>query len=179
MIDKLLSRRYAQAFFNLFGHALSQKNRDALQEFSSYIKEHKAAFSYVKIALIDDETKVKIVSKLAQKYDLNALLEPLLYVLAKSKRLEILPLVSDQLIVLYNQYHNLSVFTIETSSVLNENQATLITAYLEKKIKSTIQPIFRVNKELIAGMRAISDTYLWEDSVLKKLKNISTITRKG
>ncbi len=179
MIDKLLARRYAQAFFNLFGHALSQESIYALKEFSLYIKEHKAAFSYVKIALIDDEDKVTIVNKLAHKYQLDKMLEPLLYVLAKSKRLEILPLVSDQIVVLYNTYHDLSVFSIETSSALNQTQAALVIDFLEAQTKSTVQPNFVVNTTLIAGIRALSDTYLWENSILKKLKNITTITRKG
>ncbi len=179
MIDRILSRRYAQAFFNLFGTTLSQKNRDALQSFSTYIKEHKRAFFYVKVALIDDKTKIRIVGKLAQRYDLESILQPLLYVLATNKRLEILPLVSDQLIILYNSYHAISVYTIESSSSLNKNQTALILGYLEQKTKTTVQPIFKENKSLIAGIRALSDSYLWENSVYKKLKNITAITRKG
>ena len=179
MIDKILSRRYAQAFFNLFGTTLSEKNRDDLQAFSLYIKEHTQAFFYVKVALIDDKTKIRIVGELAKRYELESILQPLLYVLATSKRLEILPLVSDQLIMLYNNYHAISVCTIESSSSLNKNQAALIVDYLKEKTKTTVQPIFKENKTLIAGIRALSNSYLWENSVYKKLKNITAITRKG
>jgi F-type H+-transporting ATPase subunit delta len=168
----IVAKRYAQAFLHVYTTSINQQCIEKIEAFSASLYRKKETLAYLKIALIDSALKCSLLSKAAQEYQLGELLDPLFMLLAKAKRLEIIPSVLRFLCNEYYKKENILFFSIESSQQLTADQQSALEAFLRRKTKSSIRTTYSLCPELIAGIRIQSSNYLWEDSLNKKLRAI-------
>ena len=73
---------------------------------------------------------------------------------------------------------NVAAFTITSAQELTQNQRTEVEQFLTQGTSKEVIPTYKLNKDLIAGLRMQSNAHLWEHSLKKYLRTlIRTFTR--
>ena len=62
-------------------------------------------------------------------------------------------------------------FSVLSAHDLDKKELTTIQHFLEEKTKKTIIYNHKINKDLIAGIRLLSNTLLWEHSIAQQLRD--------
>lgn len=167
----ILANRYAQAFLNTV--PLSLEDFKKVQQAVYFLEQHPEVFVLLKIPLLDATIKRKALEeKIIQNFGLPKSFIALLDVLVLKKRSELILEVLKSIITIYKKQNNVQLFTICSSSILDETQMDIIKKFLKTKIDATILTTFCQDTNLIAGIRMQSDELQWEYSVAKQLKQI-------
>ena len=170
--ETVLASRYAQAFFNEFGSFFMPEHLTALMHARSYFQQHTSICSLLKIPLIDDEIKIRALDTiLIDQYHLPAQIEQLIRLLVHTKRAFLIVQVLRQLHVLYQIKAGIEVFKITSTTELTDEQKRTLIIFLQNKTGHTIQYEYKIDPSLIAGIRMMSDTHLWEYSVAQQLSH--------
>lgn len=172
-IEAVLAGKYAQAFLNVEGDQLTPAVFKALQEFEHMLSQHQSALFFLSVPSITDERKTQIVIHQASSPALKKMLIPLIQLLIEHKRGYYLSAVVRKIIQLYWERHGIMLFTITSAHELESKQVKQLEAFLARKTSHTIEYNVKLDKNLIAGIRMQSSTYLWEYSVRKQLAAIN------
>lgn len=179
-IGSLLGRRYAQAFFTLFLQNQSTNDHiENIRKLSCYLKARGKTLSLFSLSVIEDKQKIRILEELTERFELKEILHPLVLLLARTKRLELISIILTEIDRVYARKNNLMQLAVSSSTELKAEQKHALIAYLEKQTGLTLHATFIHDAQLIAGIRAVGDTFLWEDSLAKNIKQIATLIRKG
>lgn len=172
-IRRALARLYARAFLreaarhkNTFSEAESQK----CSELEKFIRTHDHLFFFIPLQSIPLEVKRDIFVRLADRFELGALLSPLISLMARHKRLFLFAEVCEAIVREYKDQHNRVSFHIKSSNPLSSEQQQLLIKYLQRETGKIIDYEVTLDAELIAGVRAQSDIFLFEHSVAQQLK---------
>lgn len=169
---RTLARRYAFAYLNLFSEDITIQDLDHLQKSKQFFVEHKRTLYFLSLPTIAREQKSSLVYVLLKKLVLPESLNALMELLIMHKKVMLWPDILSYIITFYEQKTNIMHVVIESSYELEKKQLQTIKQFLADKTGKDIIYEYHVNKELIAGVRARSDTLLWECSVAQKLRDI-------
>jgi F-type H+-transporting ATPase subunit delta len=170
--EKLLARKYAQAYFHVFGDQITQAVIPAIEQFVAFYLQHKEKFFYLGLSSFAARMKADALMKNCDQFGLRQLLQPLVTVLAEQARLTLIEQVLEELIVLYKHAHNIIDVACMSAHPLDAQEQKVITEFLEKATGKTINASLIINPDLIAGVRLQSDTFLWERSLEQQLRAI-------
>lgn len=167
----IIAKRYACAFLNVF--SMTDLELEKLQDAIEFLKQHPEISVFLKIPLLDSQTKCDALKQsIVEKFELPKPFELIIETLVCKKRSELLLPVFEQIRNMYQQQHNIQLFTISSSSVLTDEQKKILEQYLESATGATINTHFAIDKKLIAGIRMSSDELQWEYSIEQQLKEI-------
>jgi len=173
-----LSKKYAQAFINVF---LTRVSKDDLLNFENFyndIKKSKIVLFYIQtLSYIDKDSYNKVYSiflKFISKYNLDSSFYILISLLIDSKRLSILPDVLYYLIYYCKFKLNLEYFTLVSAYPLNIKQVNAIKRFIIKNINKDIEIEEKVDNSLIAGFKIYSDNFLWQYCISDQIKRLKT-----
>lgn len=103
----------------------------------------------------------------------------LINLLIAHKRSSLMPFILRYLHEIIMEEQNIVSFTMSSAQDLTQEQQEHIKKFLAQSTNKTIIYKYTVNKDLIAGLRLQSNTYLWEHSLKKYLRNITlTLTSR-
>lgn len=175
--SRVLARKYAQAFFNVYGSVLTPEHYTALQQAAYWFKNHTLFLFFLKLAHITPEHKQNALMHVCTDiFAMPVQFTKLITLLVDHKRSFLIKKVIQALIELYQKAHNIEKFTIESSHPLRPEQCEAIVQFLTEQSGKIIHYTTRVNPELIAGIRAESDEHLWERSIRQKLRALYDIS---
>lgn len=167
----LIAKRYAQAFLNTTSFSLEDFKK--VQQAVFFLEQHPEVFVLLKIPLLDASVKrTALEKKIIENFGLPKSFITLLDVLVVKKRSELILDVLKNILVIYKEQNNVQLFTISSSSILDEAQMDVIKKFLKNKTNATVLTTFCHDTNLIAGVRMQSDELQWEYSVAKQLKQI-------
>lgn len=169
----MLAKKYARAFTNIFIDKLNFDEIKKLEEFISFINQHKQTLFYLKLSFKKDEDAQLILWKLIEQFDINIIFKKLVDLLIADKRISLLPMVFDYIIKIYKERYNIMNFTIVSSHKLNEDKIKVIQDFLVRNTGKTIIYTVKIDKRLIAGLKLYSHTLGWEHSVSQQLIALS------
>jgi ATP synthase F1 delta subunit len=161
---------YARAFLNVFADDISAKDFDAICLFAQFLANHRRALFFFGLPHITFDDKLKIIDQLVKQFKLPKELKKLLTLLVERGKAQIMDAVIDQVCEQYQLLNHIEPFEISSSHELKSAQLKEITAMLERATKNTVPYSYRIDKNLIAGLRAQSKTKLWEYSIAKQLQ---------
>jgi len=127
------------------------------------------------ISLYDKNNFIDIFLK---KFDLNDSLKKIIFLLIKHGRILILKDLFQELINIYQIKKNIMIFDISSSIKLENNESDIILSFLSQKTKKKILPIYKIDKDLISGIKLQSGTFLWESSIRKQLTRVKQLLYK-
>lgn len=175
MLYSVLVRRYANAFLNIFGKNINDQELININKLANYIKNNKSVFFYINISLLTSSEKIKLTNLLVKKFNINNILEPLVNLLAKDNRLSLFPVILEKIVILYKQQNNILDFDIISAVQLSQEETANIKNFLEKNTGKKINYSYKIDDNLIAGIRLVSNNFLWEKSVAKYLRRVATV----
>lgn len=164
-----IAKKYAKAFLKLYNSHLDERQITYAEEFISFLTSHKRALFYASFIPQSEEIK-NIFSKYFKEFKLLEIWLKLIDILQNHKRLDLLPLVFNNIIKFYNQNQKIYSITVASSIPLTENGKIPIINFLKEKIGSKVKINFIVDKSLIAGIKIYNDTLRWEYSIAKQIK---------
>lgn len=167
--------KYAKAFLNYIGDVLQPSHCETLQKAATAFKQHSDDITLLKIPNISANVKKEGLLAWFKALEIPVDITKLLDILAGHQRLFLFPTILQELCEEYYKRNNIVEFCIKATLPLNKEQIDSVHAFLEHKSGKRIRSTFMLEKNLIAGIRLQSDTYLWEYSLRQRIRNIANI----
>lgn len=170
-----ISRKYATAFLNLFFYKIDQKSFLNIIDAFNYLKFNNNIFYILSLSNLSLSKRKEIVNLLLTKFDLPLEFTKLTDLLFNAKRIFLLIDILREIILIYENMASIIIFDISSAKALNDSDLHIIRNFLEKKSGKKIIESYKIDKSLIAGIKAKSKTYLWEYSIDKRLRNLTKL----
>jgi F0F1-type ATP synthase delta subunit len=172
-LQKLISR-YAKAYCAVYKDQIVFKERNAIVDISKLLEKTRFFLILINNTLKDyTDLKVSIIADYFKMHNLDLPFEKLIKLLLTHNRLTLLPQILKQIAMFYDTEHNITQFQITTPSLISENFKTEISSFLSSITKKTVLPHYSIDPSLIAGFRAQSKEFLYENSLRKKLQTLT------
>lgn len=172
---KLLAHKYASAYAATLGASLTRSEYERLRAFGAFIKKYERSLVILSVPVIADYEKRLALERLSELYELPPSINALWALLIAHKRVQLVPACSEELCLLFEQREGIQRFVVSSSHELDVKSLALIKEYLEHTTGKTVIEEVVIDKRLIAGIRLQSDDYIWEYSVRKQLRTLSSL----
>lgn len=156
---------YAKAYLNVFGSDISDAGIDAIEKAAHFLKEHRRALFLLKVPIIPPAVKRRGIKELSARFDLPPSIEKLFDMLLKRGCACFLADVFLAIVHEYNKRMHRETVVISSSHELSEAQKKKIMAFADRKFLGNKTYAFRLDARLIAGIKIMSDTMMWESSI--------------
>ncbi len=173
MQKRLLAKRYAVAFFNVYKNQVVDADFQALDRAYCFFIEHKNINCFMKLTSLDENHKKEALRIIIKKIGLSEVFISLLDLLTDQKRTCFLPELFFALKVQFKKVKNITEWTVQSSLTLSKERKGYIEGMLKKISKNNIRCTYKLDTTLIAGIRLQSEQLLWESSVRQKLQRIT------
>lgn len=171
--ERLLSRRYAKAFFNVYEEQIDFDDFYALERAEKFFVERKEINFFMKISSLSSKAKQDALVSISQQIGLKSIFLKLLFLLIEKKRSSFFPEIFKQLRLELKRRKSITEWMITSSIVLSDLQKDTLEVFLKKTVGMHTVCTYKQNQALIAGVRIQSDTLLWEDSLQQRLQRIT------
>ena len=173
--EKIISRRYARAFVNIFHSNILDEEILKIKTVCDALAEKKGAKLFLRLGLISSDRKRKYIERILSKFDFKGPWNSLVVLLVRHKRIFLFGQVLFYIEKFYLDLVGLVKWNISSAIKLEDSQEKQFEKFLMKKSKKNALCTYSVDKNLIAGVRAHSDNLLWEYSVKRKLFNVEKV----
>lgn len=173
----VLARKYASAFLEVYGTTMTLDDYHALQSFKHVWDTHPDWLSALTVPTIDHEKKIILYKQMLAAYHVMPDFIKLIALLVSNKRESLLSKVLDILCSLYVQKAGIVECTLASSHPLDEHERTIIQQYIAHQVGYRIMYNYKVDPDLIAGIKVTSPTFMWEYSVARQLREIELSSR--
>ena len=164
--------RYAKAILNLATDKnLTDKVYTEMQNISSTVKDSKELQQFLNSPTLKADAKLSVITELFKAED-SEVTNALFKLLVTNKRLNLLPNVADQFIILYDKVKGIEIATVTT--------AIAMTPELEEVVKNKIKDAFKkeitiknvIDENIIGGFIIQVGDKQFDASVSGKLNSI-------
>lgn len=169
-------KKYARAFLFIYKHNLQPVDLKALSAFAYFLKHHHTLAFFAHYAIVEGEKQVAAYVKAFlytapyARPDLVQAMEQLLAILADHQRLSFLPNILALIVLRFFNVIGYQHATIVTAHAVTEIQQKEIIESFQALTGKKVDAEFEVDPEIIAGMRIVSQDYLWESTLSAKIK---------
>lgn len=168
--------RYAQAYYNLHSDLFNAQIIQGLTRCSIALNKEKPYLHILNTTLKQYiSAKIEITYSFVQNYGVTLPLTSLFTLLLTNEHFNLLPDIFLRCIQLYEETNGIMRFNISSAQPLSEQQKATCIQFLQHKTKHQIDAEFNLNQDLIAGIKAQSSTYLYENSIRKKIETIKRL----
>ncbi|TET33957.1 ATP synthase F1 subunit delta [Candidatus Dependentiae bacterium] len=167
-----IARKYARAFFAVFGDVVTDKLAQNIDQAVQFLSTHRRALFLFKVPVIDRSVKVRGLEEFCDRFALGKSIQKLLVLLLDERRSSKFVLVLRAISALYRKKNNMVAITVASSYTLTDEQRATIEAFMAQRIAGKKSYTYTIDPALIAGVRVYSDTFLWELSVAKQLRDL-------
>ena len=169
---EIIARKYAKAFLSIFIDKISLKDFNTIKKLEKFFSEHKKTLFFLSIPNISSEQKYTLLVKLFKEFETFEHLDSLIRLLLDHKRIFLIKDVLKHIIILYKELKNIMLFNITSSHQLDESSLEILEKFLATKTSKSIISQYKIDKNLIAGIRLKSYTLLWEYSIQKQCETL-------
>lgn len=167
---------YASAWLEA---AKDQKQEDTVFEeigkLNLSLKECADVWSVLAQPVDDNQEKIKIIESFAKQIKLSKISTETLKLVMENDRFSILKLIFHAFKEAYYKDKGIIEVDVETAVLLTEAQDKKLKKTLEDKLKSQIVLNYQVRPEVLGGLAIRYDSFLIDDTLAGKLKNIKKI----
>ncbi len=118
------------------------------------------------------DEQLDVINELSKKLKLSEITTNCLKLVTENKRLKSLASILDEWESLYYKNKSIVEVNVETVIPLSPSQDKKLKSVLEKKLNKEIKINYIINKTILGGLKINFDTFLIDDSLETKLKNI-------
>lgn len=175
---KTISRPYAKAAFSV---AVEQKNIIHWQymlEFICEMYKNKYAKYFIFTHSLSNALILMYIKKIC-KENIDNYFENFLKVIIENKRLNTLPYILNYFIKLSNQNKSIKVIKITSATLLDVNQINRIQVSLEKKFLCKIKINFKIDKNIISGLKIYLGNKVFDGSIRNRVNQLIDILKNN
>lgn len=167
----IIARRYATAALQTVAGKLTIDEVLACKHAAKRLSLVRQWLVMIDMPGVESEQKKRMLDAIMQIEHLPGMLKPLIDLLHHDGRIDLLPEVLYALAHIFFIRHSIKIFRVKSAPVLDDEQRNIVRDFLKRISKAEyISCEFVEDVALIAGIRAESETALWEYSVDKKLR---------
>ncbi len=169
-----ISKRYAKA---LFGFSQEQNSLETIKNDMDYIHElcnvSPDFVAMLESPVIKIHKKMEIITEIMQKNVCETTMK-FLAIVSKSRREKIIPSLSEEFILMYNDFSGIKKVQLYSAVALPQELTTKINTMLAEQTKKKIELSEHIQEDLIGGFVIKMDDLLYDASLkneLNKIKN--------
>jgi len=170
--SRIVAKKYAVAFLNQYFNELSTDYIKRLSTLGRFLKKNRYFYIYLLVPSVPVLEKQKALSRIAQAFDLEKSTKKLMFVLLDHGRIEILDNVLHQIIFYYRRRKNIQLYRITISHPITKKEECKVIDFIKHIAPTAVVADFVVDQSLISGFRVQSNTFLWERSISKQLRDV-------
>lgn len=170
--DRYLARLYAHAFINVYKYELTADTIVSIEQAAHILEKKQRSLFFFTVAQIPHDDKKRIMHAWCKEHALPNAVYKLIDILIDAHRGYLWAHVLKGIVRIYQEYNNIMRINVISSITLSKNLCTRIQQFLERMTHKTIIASYSEDAQLVAGIRLMSDTLLWEHSVRSQLKKI-------
>ena len=173
-----LSSMYAKAFLNIYASEISSEEINSLFTAYNFLSNHQEFIFWLGVPTLPHSKKILLIDEFIEKLELPNTTKKLIQLLMSHKRIH---LFRDVILATWHEYlrrNNMMHFMFNTSHALPFKDQKIMQQFLSDKTGKHIIYTHKINPQLIAGVRLLSQTLLWDDSIAYKLKRLETTLLK-
>lgn len=167
---------YAQAWYDA---AKENHIEDAVLEEVRHLSESmkKDAFLWNVLSqpAEDIKHKIKIMSDISQKLNMNAISRQALEMIAENERINILGIILNTFIKIYYKDKGIVEVSVDTAVELTKAQDTELKKVLENKLHAPVILNYKINPDVLGGLAIRFNSLLIDDTLAGKLKNLKQL----
>ncbi len=167
-----LTKKYARAFFNLYGKQLTDAIIDNVIACKVLLEDNKKIEAFLLLSSVPLEKKTALFQELFNAFKLPIVFNNLAKCLLEQRRIDLLGKILQKIADEYLAQKNIINFTVHTSHAISDQDKENLTSFIQKKVPQDIVVNFFLDITLICGIKIKSDMLQWERSIAKQLKNI-------
>lgn len=160
--------KYAQAFFQLYGTKLEERDFWSLRKAVMFLGKSPTALSYLALGKAYERREINQI--FLTNFKLHANFLSLLELLQKQKRIFLLPEILTKVSEIFLARHGKQFFVFESYPSLRPEQAERAAVFLRKLTGVDLLYECYERPELIAGLRLRSTQFLYDDTISGKLQ---------
>ena len=168
----VIANKYAISFLNLFFFQISDELIEKLIKLEKFLKKNRLFYIYLRIPSLSYLIKQKALNRLCHAFELDKPIARLIFLLLDQGRIEILDKVLGKIVVFYRRRKNIELFNVISSHPLSDDEKMKVTKFIKHVSSGEILANFIEDKNLIAGLRIQSSSFLWERSIAKQLRDV-------
>lgn len=123
------------------------------------------------------EDKWKVIAALAEKTGLSESTQNTLKLLAQNRKLNLIGLIAEQFVTLYQTQHNIAEVEVTTAIELSAAQDKLLKSKLAAIFKKEIIVDYIVNPQIIGGLIIKNGTHFIDNSIRCKLNALEQLMK--
>jgi len=170
-----VARRYAQAVLNYCAPTYDTVTH--VWHIGSYFYQHSVSAFFLRISSISSDDKIGIILRVVREQGVSSdaaidLMTRILHLLKRDGRLSLFMHVC---ILLYKEYqyrHNIQSCAVVVSHDVDMSTIQPVISWLEQRVHRTLEPYYQVDDRIIAGIRVRGETFYWEDSVARDIREM-------
>lgn len=171
MSRKILARKYARAFLNLYFDVLGDQHVIALAHLHGTLSTHRGVLAYLSLPGLTVQVRQEFFSRLCENFVLPPYFYRLIIVLSERNNVDLLPAVVMAIMKEFWRRKHIIHFEVHSShALLTDEQAAVVGFLTNKTGAAVVQASFFVDESLICGIKMRSDGYIFEHSVARELK---------
>jgi F0F1-type ATP synthase delta subunit len=168
-------KKYTHAFLRTYNSQFIPADRESVSCYLSFLHEHHQITFFAYHAALDAGNKIELFMRAfdescISRMQMRQALEKLITILVYHERILLLPEILKLIIVRFYAAIGYQHALISTSHAINEQEQQEIIESFKALADKNIDAEFSVDPQLIAGLRIISQDYLWESSIAQKIK---------
>lgn len=174
----LVAKTYSEALYELADEQNElDEIKEQLVEIDSVISKYPDLRKVLTHPQIEKEEKKAMLDKLFK--DMNDTLNKFFKILIDKNRINCINEIMQDFITRYNKANNIVVAYISSAVELNEKDLDKIESMLEKKTGKKVEMKFKVDEELIGGIRIRVNDEVLDNTVVNKLKKMKEAVIKA
>lgn len=172
MHDSRVARRYAQALFTTgLKYDVVKSVEDDLNSIVGLLENDEEFREFIIAPYTGRDQKIQIVEKMFSDR-VTALTMQVLRVMLEKRREEEIILVRDEYVTLRRAHEGVVFAVVSTAFQIDESQKTALLTKLEKTIGKKVEAEFKIEPNLIGGIRVSYGNYVLDGSVRGALSNL-------
>jgi F0F1-type ATP synthase delta subunit len=169
-------KRYTRAFLQIYKEQLQPVDLEALSAFAYFLKHHHTLAFFAHHSIIEPEKQVALYIKAFSckapraRPELIRAVEQLITILISHDRLVLLPAIIALIVLRFFKVIGYQHASITTAIAVTDAQKKDIIESFRALTDKKIDAEFEIDPQLIAGVKIVSQDYLWESTLAQKIK---------
>ena len=165
------SERYSRALFEVVKEANElEKTENDIKNFSSLLKNSLEIKNFIHNPTQSKENQNNVIKLLAEKLNFSKSLKNFMFLLIERRRIFFVEKIIDSFLSLCSRKRGEVKAALISSKELSETEIEKISKDLSSSMGSTIKFDYKVDKDLIGGLKLQLGSFMIDTSIKNKLK---------
>ncbi len=165
------SERYSRALFEVVNESNDlDKTENDIKNFQSLLMNNLEIKNFIKDPSKSISIQIKIITLLADKFEFSKNLKNFFLLLIEKRRIFFIDKISESFLRLCSKKRGEVKASLISSKELSKSELDNISKDLSSKMGSTLKFDYKVDKELIGGLKLQLGSFMIDTSIKNKLK---------